>query len=65
MLEGHRNSYWAAREAYKKALSSLNDQVSKNPDARIFLQLGQLHLSFEEYDDAEASLRKLWKLIAS
>ncbi|HJQ24662.1 MAG TPA: tetratricopeptide repeat protein [Blastocatellia bacterium] len=58
MSEENIASYWKAKDAYIKAVGVLKDQLKEAEDARTFLQLGQLYLLMEEYEEAETSLRK-------
>ena len=51
-------AYWKAREVYKRAEAILKDQIQKADEARIFIQLGQLHLKMQEYAEAETHLIK-------
>ena len=46
-------AHWQARENYRKAERLLSEQNKKQEEASTFLQLGELLLKMEEYDEAE------------
>ena len=55
--EEKTTAHWKAWELYKKAEGILKDQLNTAEDALTFLQLGQLHLTMEEYAEAERYLQ--------
>ena len=54
--EGRTIAHARARETYRKAEQMLRKEESKTEDTSTLLQLGQLYLSMEEYDEAEKRL---------
>lgn len=55
-VHGRAETYWKARENYRKAKHLLEYQLQKEEDAFTLLQLGELLLKMEEYTEAKKYL---------
>lgn len=51
-------SLWVSARESKRAITALNETLSRAPDAQLYRQLAQLHMDREEYPQAADALRE-------
>ena len=49
---------WSAAKEWNLAIQALTEAISRKPRAELYLQLGQLHMDREEYEQAALALRQ-------